>query len=232
MFLHRRTGFTLIELLIVVIVLGVLAAAALPRYQSFVTEARSRNCMTNLRNIEQAVGVWETRNFPLPSSLDYPWVFMVFSPGNGSVIASSGSTTGGGTSAYAGPLATQVVAIIQEEKAFVCPEVVNRYTSQAAASAAVGTALAGSILCYSFGSRYQETATPAATIVCPAAAVFTVAETFGPGQKRNATCIAFGLPGVAAGATIGQFPAGTNNPVYMKGKGPDLTADYLHYGKK
>lgn len=47
----RQKGFTLIELLIVVVILGVLAALAIPMYTNKVAEARRSTCLSNMQLI-------------------------------------------------------------------------------------------------------------------------------------------------------------------------------------
>ncbi len=60
-------GFTLIELLVVVLIIGILAAVAVPQYQKAVEKARAVQALTVMDSLQKAVDIYVLNN-GLPSS--------------------------------------------------------------------------------------------------------------------------------------------------------------------
>jgi len=58
----RRKGFTLVEIMIVVAIIGMLAAIAIPSFMKSRSEARKSTCVNNLRLIDHAKEQWATTN--------------------------------------------------------------------------------------------------------------------------------------------------------------------------
>lgn len=57
-----KKGFTLLELLITIIILGILAAIAIPIYTSSVERARGDACISNIRTILSAWQIYNMKN--------------------------------------------------------------------------------------------------------------------------------------------------------------------------
>jgi type II secretion system protein G len=65
-----RSGFTLIELLIVVIVIGILAAIAIPRFSSARDKSFRATMMADLKNLAHQQEVYHNANFTFSADLD------------------------------------------------------------------------------------------------------------------------------------------------------------------
>lgn len=51
---RRRKGFTLVEIMIVVLIIGILLAIAVPNFMKARDSSRAKTCVANLRQIEAA----------------------------------------------------------------------------------------------------------------------------------------------------------------------------------
>jgi len=65
-----KAGFTLVELLVVVLIIGILAAVALPQYQKAVEKSRAAQVLPLVRSLGNAARVYYMENGTDPSSLN------------------------------------------------------------------------------------------------------------------------------------------------------------------
>jgi prepilin-type N-terminal cleavage/methylation domain-containing protein len=54
----RKTGFTLIELVMVIVIIGILAAVAIPRFMDLSTEAKRARCQSDVGAIRTGISGW------------------------------------------------------------------------------------------------------------------------------------------------------------------------------
>lgn len=55
---RNQKGFTIMELMIVIVIIGILIAIAVPAYQNFRTRAVLTACQSNMRTIKSAWGLY------------------------------------------------------------------------------------------------------------------------------------------------------------------------------
>ena len=68
--MKNKQAFTLIELLVVVLIIGILAAVALPQYQKAVEKSRAAQAITLIRRIGEAGEAYHLASGEWPSSFD------------------------------------------------------------------------------------------------------------------------------------------------------------------
>ena len=67
---RRRSGFTLVELMIVVLILGALAAIAIPRIMGGAAVAKANGCHTNIDSLNVQLELYNANTGGYPATLD------------------------------------------------------------------------------------------------------------------------------------------------------------------
>ena len=67
---RKQQGFTLIELMIVVAIIGILAAIALPAYQDYTARAQATEGLSSTAGIRSEIAVYVSENGSLPGATD------------------------------------------------------------------------------------------------------------------------------------------------------------------
>jgi type IV pilus assembly protein PilA len=113
-----REGFTLIELLLVIVIIGILAAIAMPKFNRTRERAHFKALMSDLRNLQSQQELYHARvgnNFQYAAVVTDLQPMFTSSPGSNIVITAAGSSGWAATANHSAMIPTNVCAVFQGE---------------------------------------------------------------------------------------------------------------------
>ncbi len=78
---QNQKGFTLIELVIIIVILGILAAVAIPRYRDLAGEARESAARSSLGSLRSAITIYYANEAVTTGTADWPPMDSLVTPG-------------------------------------------------------------------------------------------------------------------------------------------------------
>jgi prepilin-type N-terminal cleavage/methylation domain-containing protein len=111
--LKKRHGFTLIELLIVIVIIGILAAIAIPKFGKTREKAYFKAMMSDLRNLQSQQEVYYSNPANSYTYANSTGVLTDFNPSQGVTVGGfvAGQTGWGATASHAALATNQTCAI-------------------------------------------------------------------------------------------------------------------------
>ena len=79
--MRNQRGFTLIELVIIIVILGILAAVAIPKYQDLSGEAREASARSSLGSMRSAITIFYANQAVQTGSATWPSLSDIRTPG-------------------------------------------------------------------------------------------------------------------------------------------------------
>jgi MSHA pilin protein MshA len=79
--LSNQRGFTLIELVIIIVILGILAAVAIPKYQDITGEAKEASARAALGSLRSGITIYYANQAVTTGTATWPTVVQVGAPG-------------------------------------------------------------------------------------------------------------------------------------------------------
>ena len=91
--MKNEQAFTLIELLVVVLIIGILAAVALPQYQKAVEKSKATQAFVTLKSVQQAFEAYRLANGEYPTKFEDTAISLPSMTGHVAQIPASDNNT-------------------------------------------------------------------------------------------------------------------------------------------